>query len=156
MPHHLLLRMGLLPMQMPYLNFLWKIHQTCPTNPMIFLDIPHVALRPFHRAKNIDSLMSACNEILSLHGLNSASFIGHSFGSLCISRMCQVFPEAVDSIVSLPSIQSLSEMHSRRLCEEPIIFAILELCFVLQMSRSMRRRSCKCLFQSMIPIIGYS
>lgn len=92
--------------QMPYLNFLWKIHQACPANPMIFLDIPHVALRPFHRAKSIDSLMSACNDILSCHGLSSASFVGHSFGSLCISRMCQLFPEAVDSIVSLTNISA--------------------------------------------------
>ena len=93
---------------------------------MIFLDIPHVALRPFHRAKSIDSLMSACYEILSLHGLGSASFIGHSFGSLCISRMCQLFPEAVDSIVSPPSNLAFTAFHHR--CIKEALFATLETC----------------------------
>lgn len=67
---------------------------------MIFLDVPHVALRPFHRAKSIDVIAGATSEILRRHRFCDASFIGHSFGSLCISRTCQLFPDIVDSVVS--------------------------------------------------------
>lgn len=67
---------------------------------MIFMDIPHVALRAFRRAKNIDLLAAATTDILARHNHADASFVGHSFGSLCISRICQLFPEVVDSIVS--------------------------------------------------------
>jgi hypothetical protein len=88
--------------QAPYLNFLRKVVRGFRGHPMIFLDIPHVALRPMRRAKSIDSLAAATHAILGVHGFATACLVGHSFGSLCISRICQHFPESVDSIVSLP------------------------------------------------------
>ena len=43
--------------------------------------------------------------ILAGHGFATSCFVGHSYGTLCISRFCQLYPENVDSIVS-PSSRS--------------------------------------------------
>lgn len=87
-------------MQAPYLGFLWPVCKAAAGSPVFLLDVPHVALRPFRRAKNVDAIASAVHAILNRHGLPQACFAGHSFGSFCVSRICQLHPEIVDSIVS--------------------------------------------------------
>ena len=86
-------------MQLPYLGFLWQLLQASGGHPLIFMDLPHVALRPFRRAQSVDVIAAATTKILRQRGFSQACFVGHSFGTFCVSRVCQLFPETVDSIV---------------------------------------------------------
>ena len=87
-------------LQLPYLGFLWQLLQANGAHPLIVMDLPHVALRPFQRAQSVDAIAAATTHILRQRGFSQACFVGHSFGTFCVSRVCQLFPEIVDSIVS--------------------------------------------------------
>ena len=68
---------------------------------MIVIDVPHVSMRLGRRAKEVDDIAAAANAILCWHGYANACFAGHSFGTFCVSRICQLYPGAVDSVVRL-------------------------------------------------------
>lgn len=85
---------------LPYLGFLQQLMCENPTSPLILLDIPHVSLRMGHRAIAFERIAEAAPAILCRHGYEDACFTGHSFGTFCISAVCQLFPMAVHSVVS--------------------------------------------------------
>ena len=87
-------------MQLPYLGFLRQLISANAKCPLIILDIPHVSLRMGHRAIAFERIAAAAPAILCRYGYKDACFIGHSFGTFCISVICQLFPATINSIVS--------------------------------------------------------
>lgn len=78
---------------LPYLHFLNMLMKTCHTNPFIIVEVPHVALRLCWEALDVDTVAMAAVTAVKSMGYQKACFIGHSYGSFCVSRIAQCYPE---------------------------------------------------------------
>ena len=122
---------------LPYLHFIQKLMKACPRSPFILLEMPHVALRLCREAESVDAVaiaavaaverlrqttttgkrissssssssLSSPNNPLIKTTTSTACFIGHSYGTFCISRIVQLFPEAVHSTALLDPVCMLT------------------------------------------------
>ena len=90
--------------QLPYLHLLQALRRACPASTVILLELPAVSLRLGRRAADVDAIASAAVAAAQQHASLPACFVAHSFGTFCVSRICQLQPAAVQSVVScLPS-----------------------------------------------------
>lgn len=76
---------------------------------MILLEVPHVSLRLQLRAKAVDDVAHAAAQILWRHAFGDACFVAHSYGTFCVSRICQLHRSLVHSMVRSCFIRSLKE-----------------------------------------------
>ena len=88
-------------MQLPYLGMLWHIHKASPYTPLLIFDLPSVSMRLCKRAPDVDDIANAAVAALHHFPARRAMFAAHSFGTFCVSRICQNHPQAVHSVVSL-------------------------------------------------------
>lgn len=64
--------------------------------PLILLEVPHVSLRlRSRRAQPVDDVAAAAVAVLARHGHDDAAFVAHSYGTFCVSRICQLHRRAV-------------------------------------------------------------
>ncbi len=101
----------------------------------MLLDLPHVSMRLWPRAMDIDDAAHAVAGILAIHQWPTSCIVAHSFGTFVASRLCQLHPACVQATVrtlptppppppppqpSLPSITPLLQtttlsLHSGRI-----------------------------------------
>jgi hypothetical protein len=108
----------LCPLQVPYLGLIQQTLWACPGTPMLLLEVPHVSLRLQLRAQAVDDVAHAAAQILWRHAFGDACFVAHSYGTFCVSRICQLHRSLVHSMVrclirhtQLPSIPSRQHAH---------------------------------------------
>ncbi len=86
------------------------------SHPMIVLEFRHVSMRLCFRASEVDHAAHAVAAIVQQQGFKEACVVGHSFGTFVASRLCQLHPSLVQSLVSQLAFQShthcLSISHS--------------------------------------------
>ena len=64
--------------------------------PLVLLEVPHVSLRfRSRRAQPVDDVAAAAVAVLARHGHDDAAFVAHSYGTFCVSRICQLHRRAV-------------------------------------------------------------
>lgn len=86
--------------QVPYLGLIQQTMWACPDSPMILLEAPHVGLRLQMRSRSVDDVAHAAAQILWRHTYEGACFVAHSYGTFCVSRICQLHRSLVHSVVS--------------------------------------------------------
>ena len=81
----------------PYLGLLLQIVAALGAGvPLILLEVPHVSLRLApRRASPVDAVADAAVAVLDVLGHDDAVFVAHSYGTFCVSRVCQRFPRRV-------------------------------------------------------------
>jgi len=89
---------------LPYLHFIRSLMKACPQSPFILLEMPHVALRLCKQAESVDDVAKAAVAAVHKLGFKQACFVGHSYGTFCVSRIVQLYPEAVHSITLLDPV----------------------------------------------------
>jgi pimeloyl-ACP methyl ester carboxylesterase len=89
---------------LPYLHFIRSLMKACPQSPYILLEMPHVALRLCREAEAVDDVATAAVAAVHKLGFKQACFVGHSYGTFCISRIVQLYPEAVHSTALLDPV----------------------------------------------------
>ena len=67
---------------------------------MIVLEFRHISMRLCLRAIEVDDAAHAVAEIVQQQGFKEACVVGHSFGTFVASRLCQMHPTVVQSLVS--------------------------------------------------------
>ena len=70
------------------------------SHPMIVLEFRHVSMRLCLRAAEVDQAAHAVAAIVQHQGFKEACIVGHSFGTFVASRLCQLHPSLVQSLVS--------------------------------------------------------
>ena len=70
------------------------------SHPMIVLEFRHVSMRLCFRAGEVDHAAHAVAAIVRQQGFKEACVVGHSFGTFVASRLCQLHPSLVQSLVS--------------------------------------------------------
>ena len=98
-------------MQLPYLHLLQALSQACPTSTVILLELPAVSLRLGQRAADVDAIAAAAVAAARQHASLPACFVAHSFGTFCVSRICQLHPAAVQSVVRAAPLAVLACRH---------------------------------------------
>ena len=88
------------PPQVPYLGLIQQTLWACPDSPMILLEAPHVGLTLQLRSRSVDDVAHAAAQILWRHTYEGACFVAHSYGTFCVSRICQLHRSLVHSVVS--------------------------------------------------------
>jgi hypothetical protein len=78
---------------LPYLHFVRDLMKSCPGHPFILLEVPQVSLRLSGQACRADDVAAAAVQAVRALGADKALFMGHSYGTFCVSRVCQMFPE---------------------------------------------------------------
>ena len=75
----------------PYLGLLAQVAAALPRRtPLALLEVPHVSLRLApRRASPVDDVASAAVAMLDREGWADAVFAAHSYGTFCVSRVCQ-------------------------------------------------------------------
>ena len=69
------------------------------SHPMIVLEFRHVSMRLCLRAGEVDHAAHAVAAIVQMLGFKEACVVGHSFGTFVASRLCQLHPSLVQSLV---------------------------------------------------------
>ncbi|KAK9804722.1 hypothetical protein WJX72_001924 [[Myrmecia] bisecta] len=88
----------------PYFMFVRGIMNAYPGHPIMLLEVRHVSLRLCLRATDVDDIAHAAAAILHRHGYQEACFVAHSFGTFCVSRICQLHREIVQSVVLIDPV----------------------------------------------------
>lgn len=81
----------------PYLGLIALIARAVGRDrPLVLLEVPHVSLRfRSRRAQPVDDVAAAAVAVLARHGHEDAAFVAHSYGTFCVSRICQLHRRAV-------------------------------------------------------------
>jgi len=82
---------------LPYLHFIHQLMKILPSSPMIALEVPHVSLRLCWQAAAVDHVADAAITALKARGYSKACFIGHSYGTFVVSRICQRYAQYIHS-----------------------------------------------------------
>eukprot|EP00887_Chlorella_sp_A99_P006932 scaffold2.g6932.t1 len=93
---------------LPYLHLIRELMRACPETPVIMVECPHVALRPCRAARPADDVAAAAAAALRARGYAAACFVAHSYGTFCVARVCQRFPEMVHSLVLVDPVACLT------------------------------------------------
>lgn len=88
-------------LQTPYIHFMRMLFDATASHPMIVLEFRHVSMRLCLRAAEVDHAAHAVAAIVRHQGFKEACVVGHSFGTFVASRLCQLHPEVVQSLVSM-------------------------------------------------------
>ena len=81
----------------PYLGLIALVARAAGRDrPLVLLEVPHVSLRfRSRRAQPVDDVAAAAVAVLARHGHDDAAFVAHSYGTFCVSRICQLHRRAV-------------------------------------------------------------
>ena len=90
-------------MQFPYIRFLRMLFAQASSHPLILVEFPFISLRFCLRAGEVDDAAHAVAEFVAQHGWMQACIVGHSYGTFVASRICQMHPKLVQSLVSISS-----------------------------------------------------
>lgn len=96
---------------------------------MILLEAPHVGLRLQMRSRSVDDVAHAAAQILWRHTYEGACFVAHSYGTFCVSRICQLHRSLVHSVVSQsmthPSPAESNDVQSLEKSQEHIFLTFV-------------------------------
>jgi pimeloyl-ACP methyl ester carboxylesterase len=67
---------------------------------MIVLEFRHISTRLCLTAVDVDHAAHAVAATLRQHGFKEACVVSHSFGTFVASRLCQMHPSMIQSLVS--------------------------------------------------------
>ena len=84
---------------LPYLHFIHQLMKNLPSSPIIALEVPHISLRLCWQAAAVDHVADAAITALKARGYSKACFIGHSYGTFVVSRICQRYAQYIHSAV---------------------------------------------------------
>lgn len=85
--------------QTPYIHFMRMLFAATSSHPMVVLEFRHVSMRLCLRAGQVDHAAHAVAAIVQKLGFKEACVVGHSFGTFVASRLCQLHPGLVQSLV---------------------------------------------------------
>ncbi len=91
-------------MQFPYIRFLRMLFTEAVSHPVILMEFPFISMRFCLRAGDVDDAAHAVADFVRQQGWQQACIVGHSYGSFVASRICQMHPTLVQSLVSTPSL----------------------------------------------------
>jgi pimeloyl-ACP methyl ester carboxylesterase len=88
-------------LQFPYIRFLQMLFNQASSHPIILMEFGFISLRFCWRAGEVDDAAHAVAEFVRQHGWSQACIVGHSYGTFVASRICQMHPDMVQSLVSV-------------------------------------------------------
>ncbi|KAK9862700.1 hypothetical protein WJX84_006358 [Apatococcus fuscideae] len=89
----------------PYWGFISMLtKQENLRRPVVLLDLPHVSMRLWPRAMDIDDAAHAVAGILAIHQWPTSCIVAHSFGTFVASRLCQLHPACVQATVLIDPV----------------------------------------------------
>lgn len=98
-------------LQFPYILFLRTLFAATSSHPMIVLEFRHISMRLCLTAVDVDDATHAVAAMLRQHGFNKACVVSHSFGTFVASRLCQMHPSLVHSLVRRSSLYFCPQSH---------------------------------------------
>ncbi len=90
-------------LQFPYIRFLRMLFNQASSHPIILMEFNFISLRFCWRAGEVDDAAHAVAQFVRQHGWSQACIVGHSYGTFVASRICQMHPNMIQSLVSLPA-----------------------------------------------------
>eukprot|EP01134_Creolimax_fragrantissima_P003285 CFRG3285T1 len=90
----------------PYLHFILQLvtHVNSRGSDLYVLEMPYVAMRIHSTVPSMNDKAKAIEAMLHADGYTSANFIGHSFGTLVLARICKICPTVITSVVFVDPI----------------------------------------------------
>eukprot|EP00121_Abeoforma_whisleri_P007805 Awhi_evm2s7137 len=85
-------------------HLLEKKESTCLPIDIFLIDLPHISLTFSQNVPSMDEIVTGCKSVLECHDHQYAHFVGHSFGTCILTRMCQVYPETIQSATFLDPV----------------------------------------------------
>ncbi|DBA73278.1 hypothetical protein WJX77_005167 [Trebouxia sp. C0004] len=92
----------------PYIHFMRMLFAATSSHPMIVLEFRHVSMRLCFRASEVDHAAHAVAAIVQQQGFKEACIVGHSFGTFVASRLCQLHPSLVQSLLIIDPVCMLT------------------------------------------------
>ncbi|KAL3146801.1 hypothetical protein ABBQ38_014780 [Trebouxia sp. C0009 RCD-2024] len=92
----------------PYIHFMRMLFAATSSHPMIVLEFRHVSMRLCLRAGEVDHAAHAVAAIVQKLGFKEACVVGHSFGTFVASRLCQLHPSLVQSLMIIDPVCMLT------------------------------------------------
>jgi len=93
-----------------YMSFVRKlVDNDCP---ILCVELPFVSMEIDSRVPSIDQQVASVRSMLDQWGFDSATFVGHSYGSVMLSWMVQHAPERVASVVFIDPIVIMLNLKS--------------------------------------------
>eukprot|EP01134_Creolimax_fragrantissima_P007180 CFRG7180T1 len=90
---------------LPYLGLVsGLVKEYTNARDIILIDMPHVALIATEQVATMDIVSDAILDILRRHGSEKAAFVGHSYGTFVVARICKRFPEAIEGCIWLDPV----------------------------------------------------
>eukprot|EP00124_Ichthyophonus_hoferi_P000759 Ihof_evm1s31 gene=Ihof_evmTU1s31 len=80
---------GLFP-YFPMLMSMWRDGRA-----VVCLDMPYVGMSPVEEVPSMDDMADGLSRIIIRHRLGKCSFVGHSYGTFVLARMCKMFPDLI-------------------------------------------------------------
>ncbi|CAI5487053.1 unnamed protein product [Closterium sp. Naga37s-1] len=82
----------------PYLSFVHMLSRSYPKKKLIVMELAHLAVRLSTSSPTIDDVADGLTDAMAVHGMQSAIFVGHSYGALVLARQVRKRPETVSAM----------------------------------------------------------
>ncbi|CAI5476192.1 unnamed protein product [Closterium sp. Yama58-4] len=82
----------------PYLSFVHMLSRSYPKKKLIVVELAHLAVRLSTSSPTIDDVADGLTDAMAIHGMQSAIFVGHSYGALVLARQVRKRPETVSAM----------------------------------------------------------
>ncbi|CAI7778379.1 unnamed protein product [Closterium sp. NIES-53] len=82
----------------PYLSFVHMLSRSYSEKKLIVVELAHLAVRLSTSSPTIDDVADGLTDAMTVHGMQSAIFVGHSYGALVLARQVRKRPETVSAM----------------------------------------------------------
>ncbi|CAI5514034.1 unnamed protein product [Closterium sp. Naga37s-1] len=82
----------------PYLSFVHMLSRSYSNKKLIVVELAHLAVRLATSSPTIDDVADGLTDAMAVHGMQSAIFVGHSYGALVLARQVRKHPETVSAM----------------------------------------------------------
>ncbi|CAI5934766.1 unnamed protein product [Closterium sp. NIES-65] len=82
----------------PYLSFVHMLSRSFSIKKLIVVELAHLAVRLSTSSPTIDDVADGLTDAMAVHGMQSAIFVGHSYGALVLARQVRKRPETVSAM----------------------------------------------------------
>ncbi|GJP40015.1 hypothetical protein CLOM_g24314 [Closterium sp. NIES-68] len=82
----------------PYLSFVHMLSRSYSNKKLIVVELAHLAVRLSTSSPTIDDVADGVTDAMAVHGMQSAVFVGHSYGALVLARQVRKRPETVSAM----------------------------------------------------------
>jgi pimeloyl-ACP methyl ester carboxylesterase len=86
----------------------WFLAGCWPSRATFVVELPHISMQLVTADMTIEETVDAIDHMLRAHQVEQACFMGHSFGSICVTWMIKHRPEMVSSTILLDPVRYTS------------------------------------------------